>query len=133
MRQILGIFLASALLLAASGAPSRIEKLARLAALEDRRTVGGGELASALRDADRGLRWRACLAAARIGDSASMRPLLGLLDDPEPEVRQVAVFALGLIGDSGAGPRLRAALKDRDAVVRARAAEALGRLGDRAA
>lgn len=132
MRQIVAVVIVAPLLMGAN-APSRIEKMARILSLEDRRTTGGGELASYLRDADRSVRRRACLAAGRIGDATAMRPLLGLLDDVEPEVRQVSAFALGLIGDTGAVPRLRTTLKDRDALVRSRAAEALGRIGDRAA
>ena len=44
----------------------RIEKLARLVELEDRRSTGGDELSLRLRDPDRGVRRRAALAAGRI-------------------------------------------------------------------
>lgn len=123
---------AGALLLAALPAPgmSRIEKLGRVLALEDRRTPGDGELERYLRDADRGVRRRAALAAGRIADAALVPALVELMNDAEPEVRQMSAFAMGLIGDRRAAERLVASLKDADATVRARAAEALGRLGD---
>ncbi len=118
-------------LLAASATPSeRLGKLARVLALEDRRSLGSGELERYLRDADRGLRRRAALAAGRIGDASSVPSLIELMNDGEPEVRQMAAFALGLIGDKLAAERLLASLQDSDPTVRGRSAEALGRLGD---
>lgn len=118
------------LLLAAPAPATRIEKLGRVLALEDLRSLGGRELVGYLGDPDRSVRRRAALAAGRIGDPAALEALQGQLDDVEPEVRQMAAFALGLIGDPAAGARLEAALEDPDARVRGRAAEALGRLGD---
>lgn len=109
---------------------SRIEKLARLAQLEDRRSTGEGELERYLRSPDRGLRRRAALAAGRVGDPAFVPTLIELMNDSEPEVRQMTAFALGLIGDTRAVERLIPALKDGDSTVRARSAEALGRMGD---
>ena len=61
--------------------PTRLERLERIAALEDRRTLGGDELMALLGDADRGIRRRAALAAGRIGLAASVAPLLPLLAD----------------------------------------------------
>jgi cyclophilin family peptidyl-prolyl cis-trans isomerase/HEAT repeat protein len=109
--------------------PSRLDKLARILALEDRRRWCGGELLALLGDDDRGIRRRAALAAGRIGDAFLVPAVLELLDDPEPEVRQMAAFALGLVGDAQAVPRLTLALADPVAIVRARSAEALGRIG----
>jgi cyclophilin family peptidyl-prolyl cis-trans isomerase/HEAT repeat protein len=110
--------------------PPRIEKLARLLALEDSRSVGGGELEGFLRDSDRGVRRRAALAAGRVG-AASLAPALAdLLNDPEVEVRRMAAFALGLTGATTAVDPLLAALSDHDGGVRGRAAEALGRVGE---
>jgi cyclophilin family peptidyl-prolyl cis-trans isomerase/HEAT repeat protein len=114
---------------AAPPPPSRLDKLGRILALEDRRTTGGGELQALLGDDDRGVRRRAALAAGRIADPFLVPALLERMDDPEPEVRQMAAFALGLVGDQRAAPRLTAALADPVAVVRARSAEALGRIG----
>ena len=110
--------------------PTRLERLGRVAALEDRRTLGGDELLALLRDPDRGVRRRAALAAGRIGSPAAIAPLVGLLADPEVEVRQMTAFALGLIGDRSAVDALTGALRDPEPVVRARAAEALGQIGD---
>lgn len=110
--------------------PPRIEKLARLLALEDFRSVGGTELAGFLRDTDRGVRRRAALAAGRVGDPALAPTLADLLNDPEVEVRRMAAFALGLVGAKTAVDPLLASLADADGGVRGRAAEALGRIGD---
>jgi cyclophilin family peptidyl-prolyl cis-trans isomerase/HEAT repeat protein len=115
---------------AAPPPPPRIEKLARILALEDTRSSGAGELERLLRDRDRGVRRRAALAAGRVGDPALVPALVDLLNDQEVEVRRVAAFALGLVGDRAAADRLLAALADSDAEVRGRAAEALGRIGD---
>jgi cyclophilin family peptidyl-prolyl cis-trans isomerase len=109
--------------------PSRLDKMARILAFEDRRTLGGEDLAALLRDDDRGVRRRAALAAGRIGDAAAVPVLLELMEDTEPEVRQMTAFALGLIGDRSAAARLMLALADPVGVVRARSAEALGRIG----
>ena len=115
---------------ASAGAETRLHKLARVLALEDRRSSGDGELVRLLQDPDKGVRRRAALAAGRIGDALAVMPLLELMNDPDAELRQMTAFALGLIGDRAAGDRLVAALQDPDAAVRGRAAEALGRLGD---
>jgi len=116
------------------GAPpspsSRLDKMARILALEDARSPGDGELERALADPDRGVRRRAALAAGRIGDGSLLPALLPRLADGEPEVRQMAAFALGLIGDARAKDALLAALKDPETAVRARAVEAVGRIGD---
>jgi cyclophilin family peptidyl-prolyl cis-trans isomerase/HEAT repeat protein len=122
------------LFLVAVAAPSppavpRIEKMARVLELEDRRDVGGGALDRYLHDADGGVRRRAALAAGRIGDAALVPSLIELMNDPEPEVRQMAAFALGLVGDAAGIDRLLASLADPEAIVRGRAAEALGRIG----
>jgi cyclophilin family peptidyl-prolyl cis-trans isomerase/HEAT repeat protein len=110
--------------------PTRMEKLVRVLALEDSRSVGGGELDRLLRDPDRGVRRRAAIAAGRIGDPSVVPTLIDLMNDQEPLIRQMAAFALGLVGDSSAVDRLAAALTDSDPVVRGRSAEALGRIGD---
>jgi cyclophilin family peptidyl-prolyl cis-trans isomerase/HEAT repeat protein len=110
--------------------PTRLERLGTIAALEDRRTLGGAELEALLADADRGIRRRAALAAGRVGNSTAVAPLLALLADPEVEVRQMTAFALGLIGDRAAVDALLGALRDPEPLVRARAAEALGQIGD---
>lgn len=128
---IAATLLAFVLAAAPATAPAtRLDKLARLASLEDRRTAGNGDLDRLLRDPDKGVRRRAALAAGRIADPAALPALVDLMNDSDPELRQMAAFGLGLLGDKQALPRLVASLKDSDAVVRARSAEALGRLGD---
>ncbi len=121
-----------ALLLAAPGATptQRLDKMARILALEDRRSAGAGELDRYLRDPDRGVRRRAALAAARVADASVVPSLIELMNDNEAEVRQMSAFALGLVGDKLAAERLLASLQDADATVRGRSAEALGRLAD---
>lgn len=109
---------------------ARVDRLASAVALEDRRTLGKGELAKLLSDPDRSVRRRAALAAGRIGDRAATPLVVPLLKDPDAEVRRSAAFALGLIGDASSSEALVASLKDDDAEVRGRAAEALGRAGD---
>jgi cyclophilin family peptidyl-prolyl cis-trans isomerase/HEAT repeat protein len=127
----LSTLLLPTLLAAPPPAPAqRIDKMAEILSLEDRRTLGGGALERHLRDADRGVRRRAALGAGRIGDPAAVPALLELMNDTEVEVRQMAAFALGLIGDRTALERLVAALGDSEAVVRIRSLEALGRIGD---
>jgi cyclophilin family peptidyl-prolyl cis-trans isomerase/HEAT repeat protein len=127
--------LATVLLLAAPApsAPSHAEKMTRLLALEDTRSLGDGELERYLRDRHAGVRRRAALTAGRIGDAAVLPTLVDLMNDGEAEVRQMAAFALGLVGDARALDRLLAGLGDTDPVVRGRSAEALGRLGDKRA
>ena len=61
--------------------PPRIEKLARLLAMEDTRSPGAGELERLLRDPDRGVRRRAALAAGRVADPSLVPALLDLLND----------------------------------------------------
>jgi HEAT repeat protein/cyclophilin family peptidyl-prolyl cis-trans isomerase len=109
---------------------SRIDTMARVLRLEDRRTLGEGEMAALLADPDRSVRRRAVLAAGRIGDVAAVPALVERLADAEVEVRQMAAFALGLVADRSAVDPLLLALKDPQPVVRARAAEALGQIGD---
>src|SRR5712691_10184949 len=109
--------------------PSRMEKLTRILAAEDRRDLNP-DVRNGLADGDRSLRRRAALAAGRIGDAAVVPALLPLLQDGEVEVRQMAAFAFGLVGDATAVDALVAALKDPEPVVRGRAAEALGQIGD---
>jgi cyclophilin family peptidyl-prolyl cis-trans isomerase/HEAT repeat protein len=133
MRLALPLLLLAALL-GAKPAPqtqgTRIEKMARILELEDRRSVGEGELGRYLSDPDRGVRRRAALAAGRIGDKTLVPALVERMNDPETEVRQMSAFALGLIGDKAGSERLLAALKDPEPLVRGRAAEALGLLGE---
>jgi cyclophilin family peptidyl-prolyl cis-trans isomerase/HEAT repeat protein len=140
MRRFFAVALASALC-AAPVAPAprkgtvpppvpRAAKLARILELEDRRSAGGDELERLLRDADRGVRRRAALAAGRIALPELVAPLGELMNDQEVEVRRMAAFGLGLAASATAVDRLLASLSDSDSQVRGRAAEALGKLGD---
>jgi len=108
----------------------RLSKLARILELEDQRSAGAGDLERLLRDADRGVRRRAALAAGRIALPELAAPLGELMNDQEVEVRRTAAFALGLAASPTAVDRLLASLSDSDGQVRGRAAEALGKIGD---
>src|SRR5262245_21282880 len=108
----------------------RLSKLARILELEDQRSAGGDELERLLRDADRGVRRRAALAAGRIALPRLAAPLGELMNDQEVEVRRMAAFALGLAASPTAFDRLLASLSDADPQVRCRAAEALGKTGE---
>jgi cyclophilin family peptidyl-prolyl cis-trans isomerase/HEAT repeat protein len=107
-----------------------MDRLARVLALEDARSLGGQEMEGYLRDPDRSVRRRAALAAGRIGEPAVVPVLIEMMNDQEPEVRQMSAFALGLIGSPQAVDRLVASLKDGELSVRMRSVEALGRIGD---
>jgi cyclophilin family peptidyl-prolyl cis-trans isomerase/HEAT repeat protein len=140
MKRVLAVALA-AMLAGAPAAPAprkdkapapvpRLSKLARILELEDQRSAGNGELERLLRDADRGVRRRAALAAGRIALPELVAPLGELMNDQEVEVRRAAAFALGLAASPTTVDRLLASLSDSDAQVRGRAAEALGKIGD---
>ena len=137
MRRFCAVTLA-ALVVAVPAAPApkvpppvpRLQKLARILELEDQRSAGGDELERLLRDADRGVRRRAALAAGRIALPGLVAPLGELMNDQEVEVRRMAAFALGLTASPTAVDRLLASLQDSDSQVRGRAAEALGKIGD---
>ncbi|HKY32619.1 MAG TPA: HEAT repeat domain-containing protein, partial [Candidatus Polarisedimenticolia bacterium] len=116
----------------ASSGPDRDPAFASILELEDRRTAGGGALASWLSPQQpEDVRERAALAAGRIGaPAASPYLLLDLLRHRSAALRRAAVFALGEMDDPRGGPLAAAALSDPDAGVRALAAEALGKLKD---
>jgi cyclophilin family peptidyl-prolyl cis-trans isomerase/HEAT repeat protein len=104
--------------------------MGRILALEDRRTLGDGELERYLANPDRSVRRRAALAVGRMGLPAALPSVVKLLADPETEVRQMAAFAIGLVADKSGVDPLLPLLKDPEPLVRARAAEALGQIGD---
>lgn len=63
-------------------------------------------------------------ALGRLGDSAAVEPLLGVIGEPDPLHREAAVVALGALRDTRAVPRLLGATRDgsrdvRDAAIRA--------------
>lgn len=75
-------------------------------------------------------RYRAALAAGRIGDERAIEPLSKLLSDSSTEVRTMAAFALGEIESIKASDAIVAILQSAGAPksVRARAIEAAGKI-----
>jgi hypothetical protein len=70
-------------------------------------------------------RLAACAALARLGDKATMKPLVSALSDPNPQIRAIAATGLGKLGHKAALPQLKnVATDDSDPTVRDRAREA---------
>ncbi len=63
----------------------------------------------------------------------AVRPLLGIVETPDPDVRKFVVDILGDIKDRQAVPALVDRLEDADENIRVAAAEALGKIRDRRA
>ncbi len=117
--------------------PKEPSPLERIAALEDARADGDGQLVALARSADAKVRERAVTALGRLPlpeqGAQVTRTLLELLRDGEANVRASAAFALGVRGDASAADTLLfVALdeheRDADPLVRARALESVGKL-----
>lgn len=108
---------------------ARLEAVARLLEMEDRRLWDVPFANAAAASADVVLRERAALAAGRIRPDDAHPFLTRLLSDREPRVRRAAAFAAGLAAVPGLVPALSASLSDPDPETAAAAATALGRLG----
>lgn len=88
------------------------------------------QLLNLLRNEDNaGLRNSAAEAVIRLG-SASVLPLMNMMDDPDTDVRKFIIDVMGAIGDPIFVPALLHALNDSDVNVASAAAEQLGALGD---
>ncbi len=103
------------------------QDLDRIAALEDARSLGDGELVALSRHDDPAVRARAVRALGRIQDPSSAGALVERLGDAAPAVRAEAVFALGQVEGEGTIPALVRLADDGDPATRALAAEALGK------
>jgi cyclophilin family peptidyl-prolyl cis-trans isomerase/HEAT repeat protein len=84
----------------------RINDLAQLLRLEDRREFDVAALQRSAQDPDSLLRAQAAVAIGRIGDRAGVPLLVTLLNDPDTTVRARAAFALGMLRDSSAAGEL---------------------------
>src|SRR5436190_2916647 len=95
---------------------------------EDQR-LWDSELTALLADQAPTVRFRAALAAGRIGDPRAV-PLLAdmLLTDRDNNVREMAAFALGEIESPGGFFALLSVLKNPTSPARARAVEAVGKI-----
>ena len=95
--------------------------------------AGASALASAMSDADAGVRLQAVLSWAEIRRQDHAVPVVELLDDGDAAVRRAAAGVIGKYREASARVKLEATLADDpDALVRRNAAYALGRIGDRA-
>ena len=107
--------------------------LARVVALEDSRSFGGGWLQEQVHHPDHEVRRQTVLALGRIGRPEAVAPLAAVLGaDPAGSVRAAAAFALGIVEDplpEEAVSALEAALGDASRLVREKTTEALGRRG----
>ncbi len=76
------------------------------------------------------VRYRAALAAGRIGHESAVAGLIGQLSDDQAEVRTVAAFAIGEIESTQGSDAIIKVLNDANviAAVRARAVEAAGKI-----
>lgn len=90
-------------------------------------------LEHALKDEDGAVRMYAAQGLGRVGDGASARKLLPLLNDKTLGVRKEAALSLGALKDPRAGPPLMAAAKAEGEIeVRAMMLAMVGRTGDKA-
>jgi cyclophilin family peptidyl-prolyl cis-trans isomerase/HEAT repeat protein len=98
--------------LAALAAPAaaqnlgRVNDLAQMLRLEDRREFDLAALQRWAQDPDTLLRAQAAVAIGRIGDHAGVPLLVTLLNDPDTTVRADAAFALGTLRDSSVAEEL---------------------------
>ncbi len=91
------------------------------------------ELLNLLRNEENaGLRNSAAEAVIRLG-SASVAPLINIVEDQDAEVRKFVIDVMGAIGDLIFVPSLLHALNDTEVNVASAAAEQLGALGDTSA
>ncbi len=108
---------------------ARVEAVAHLLEMEDRRLWDAPLAIAAAGSADAVLRERAALAAGRVRPDDAATLLAPLLSDREARVRRAAAFAAGLAAERDLVPALRAAIADPDPETAAAAATALGRIG----
>jgi len=87
-------------------------------------------LCDLLKDADWKVRYRAAEALAHIRSPASQSALVEALSDEKDHVRYMAAKALGGIGGVSAVNALISLLKDQNEFVRRSVARSLGRIGD---
>lgn len=119
---------ATALTLALCGLGAASSTHQSLIALEQKRSLGSGTLATDLNGSDSHLATRAALAIGRTKDPAGVPLLQRHLHDKNDAVRAMAVYGLGLIGTGAGAQELTVALiADRSSAVRVAALDAIGR------
>jgi HEAT repeat protein/cyclophilin family peptidyl-prolyl cis-trans isomerase len=87
------------------------------------------QLADFFKNPSADVRARAVIAAARIGDKATLPAISKLVNDSNPHVRESVAFALGQIRAKEGLVAAIDMLKDSDSEVRRLAIEAIGRIG----
>lgn len=140
MLRRLGFSLSSIILIATTAYPQKLATpvvggyrvpdglMLRMLKAEDSRDAA--PVIEMLADVNPAVRYRAALAAGRIGDDAAVAKLASLLNDSSFEVRAMAAFALGEIESIQATDAILTALGDRRTrdAVRARLVEAAGKI-----
>ena len=111
------------------GTAARVELVARLLEMEDRRLWDASLANAAAGSPELLVRERAALAAGRLRHDDAAALLTRLLSDRESRVRRAAAFAGGLAAERRLVPVLRIALDDPDPETADAAATALGRIG----
>jgi len=108
---------------------TRIERLAEIIHLEDRREASE-PLLKYLQDESPEIRARAALAVGRIGAPHTAERLYQMLKDPSLDVASSAAFALGLSGDHDYAQKLLEVANDLPTSVACWAVRSGGRLAD---
>jgi cyclophilin family peptidyl-prolyl cis-trans isomerase/HEAT repeat protein len=106
-----------------------LEDRARIAALEDQRSLGGGALAAFAVDARAAVRTAAVRALGRIQDAAGRDALVKALADADAGVRREAAFALGQMPEGGVDALVKRYGAEPDAEVKRAIVVAVGRAG----
>lgn len=99
------------------------------AALAARGARASSRVRALLADEDAHVRARACEALARLGDTAAVRALFGLLDDPSPRVAHAAMSAIHSLGSKETPQLAIAALGSASVNVRRHALRVIAYLG----
>lgn len=109
--------------------PDRLDKLANIIHLEDRRELSG-RLKAYLEDPAPQVRSRAALAVGRIGGPGSAEPLMAMLTDSIWDVAATAALSVGFTGEKNYAFDLMSVAADLPPRIISKAIESVGRLAD---
>lgn len=129
MKRLIALLPIVALTAACFAVPARAaDPYATILALEQARSLGGGELAAFLAAPDERVAARAALAIGRTRLSAGAPLLAAHVSDPRAAVRAMSIYGLGLLHTGAAFEAIAAAaVGDPSSAVRAAALDAIGR------